>query len=82
MTIRVNVGEAETHLSELLAKVEAGEEVVISRGDHPVAKLTRIPGTDRSGVKAVIEEILAAQKEQTQKTTPDDIRSWIEEGRR
>lgn len=45
ITIRVKVGEAKAHLSELLAKVEAGEEVVISRGDKPVAKLTHIPET-------------------------------------
>ena len=33
MTITVKVGEAKTRLSELLAKVEAGEEVVIARGN-------------------------------------------------
>ena len=38
MTV-VNVGEAKTHLSRLLAQVEAGDEVVISRGGHPVARL-------------------------------------------
>ncbi len=82
MTIRVKVGEAKAHLSELLAKVEAGEEVVISRGDKPVAKLTHIPETsDRSGVKAAIAEILAARKTY-KKTTPEEIREWIEEGRR
>lgn len=30
MTITVKVGEAETHFSELIAKVEAGEEIVIA----------------------------------------------------
>lgn len=30
---------AKTHLSALLASVEAGNEVVISRGDRPVARL-------------------------------------------
>ena len=42
MTITVKVGEAKTHLSELLAKVEAGEEVVIARGNEPIARLSRI----------------------------------------
>ncbi|HRP09182.1 MAG TPA: type II toxin-antitoxin system prevent-host-death family antitoxin [Gemmatimonadales bacterium] len=31
--------EAKTHLSRLLAQVEAGEEVVIARGSVPVARL-------------------------------------------
>jgi prevent-host-death family protein len=82
MTIQVRVGEAKAHLSELLAKVKAGDEVVISRGDKPVAKLTHIPEvSDRSGVAAAIERILPRQKG-CQPTTPEEIREWIEEGRR
>lgn len=34
-----SVHEAKTHLSRLLVQVEAGEEVVIRRGPHPVARL-------------------------------------------
>lgn len=39
MTVTVNVQHAKTHLSELLARVEAGEEVVIARRGKPVATL-------------------------------------------
>jgi prevent-host-death family protein len=35
----VNVHEAKTHLSKLLAQVLAGEEIIISRSGKPVAKL-------------------------------------------
>ncbi|MCY3957538.1 MAG: type II toxin-antitoxin system prevent-host-death family antitoxin [Chloroflexi bacterium] len=35
----VNVHEAKTHLSRLLAQVEAGEEVTIARNGKPVARL-------------------------------------------
>ena len=35
----VTVHEAKTNLSELLRRVEAGEEIVIARGDKPVAVL-------------------------------------------
>ena len=35
----VNVHEAKTHLSRLLAQVEAGEEVTIARNGTPVARL-------------------------------------------
>lgn len=38
----VNVHEAKTHLSRLLARVEAGEEIVISRGGRPVARLVPV----------------------------------------
>ena len=35
----VTVHEAKTHLSRLLAQVEAGEEVVIARGNNQIAKI-------------------------------------------
>lgn len=40
----VTVQDAKTHLSRLLKRVEAGEEVVIARGRIPVARL--IPFTE------------------------------------
>jgi prevent-host-death family protein len=41
MCVRVNVGQAKTELSKLLARVEAGEEVEIARNGVPVARLVR-----------------------------------------
>jgi prevent-host-death family protein len=35
----VKVQAAKAHLSSLLAQVEQGEEIVIARGDRPVARL-------------------------------------------
>lgn len=35
----VNIHEAKTHFSKLLARVERGQEVVISRAGKPVARL-------------------------------------------
>lgn len=44
----VNVHQAKTQLSRLLALVEAGEEVVIARRGNPVARLVRCqPETKR-----------------------------------
>jgi prevent-host-death family protein len=40
--MRVNVGQAKTDLSKLLARAEAGEDVEIARGGVPVAKLVPI----------------------------------------
>lgn len=36
----VNVHEAKTHLSRLLARVDQGEEIIIARAGRPVARLT------------------------------------------
>lgn len=39
---RVKVHQAKSELSRLLAAVERGEEVVIARGDTPIARLTAV----------------------------------------
>jgi prevent-host-death family protein len=38
----VNVHDAKTHLSRLLERVEAGEEITLARAGRPVAKLVPI----------------------------------------
>jgi prevent-host-death family protein len=58
MGTTVNIHEAKTHLSRLLRRVEAGEEITIARAGKPVAKLTparerppnRVPGMDKGKV--------------------------------
>ena len=45
MTVEVNVHEAKTRLSQLLAQVEQGERVVIARSGKPIADL--VPHVDR-----------------------------------
>lgn len=35
----VRIQEAKTHLSALLARVEAGEEITVARGDTPIARI-------------------------------------------
>lgn len=81
MTINVKVGEAKTHLSKLLGKVEAGEEVIISRGNEPIAKLSRFR-RDKD-VNAVIAEIRAARNRfKRAPVTIEEIIAWKNEGRR
>ena len=40
--MKVNIHQAKTHFSKLLAKVQLGEEVVIAKAGTPVAKLVPI----------------------------------------
>jgi prevent-host-death family protein len=47
----VNVHEAKTHLSRLLKRVAAGEEITISRAGVPVAKMVAI--TPAQGVRSL-----------------------------
>jgi prevent-host-death family protein len=59
MSESVNVYEAKTHLSQLLDRAAAGEEIVIARAGRPVARLValaepsprrRVPGAWRGKV--------------------------------
>ncbi|MFP4028324.1 MAG: type II toxin-antitoxin system Phd/YefM family antitoxin [Candidatus Brocadiia bacterium] len=78
--IRVGTHEAKTHLSELLAKVEQGEEVIITRYDTPVARLVPTEQEIRPPVEEVIEAI---KQFRNGKTLGDaSLHKMIEEGRR
>jgi prevent-host-death family protein len=39
---QVNIHEAKTHLSRLVERVEAGEEITIARAGRPVARLVPV----------------------------------------
>ncbi|MCZ6877840.1 MAG: type II toxin-antitoxin system Phd/YefM family antitoxin [Candidatus Binatia bacterium] len=46
---QVNIHQAKTHLSRLLARVAAGEEIVIAKAGKPIARLVpvELPAQDR-----------------------------------
>ncbi|RMD59630.1 type II toxin-antitoxin system Phd/YefM family antitoxin [Candidatus Parcubacteria bacterium] len=58
MTTVVNVHEAKTHFSKLLARVATGEEIIIAKAGKPVARLVplatelsaRTPGSARGKI--------------------------------
>lgn len=45
MSVVVNVQDAKAHLSQLIARAEAGEEVVIGRAQKPVVRLVAVEHT-------------------------------------
>jgi prevent-host-death family protein len=50
-----NIHDAKTHLSRIIDRVEHGEEIVISRAGHPVAKVVplvrRVNRTGRGSLR-------------------------------
>jgi len=75
----VKVSEAKTHLSELLARVEAGEEVIIARGNDPIARLSRL--AMETDWQLLLSEVRASRAK-VAAVTHDEILSWRDEGRR
>jgi prevent-host-death family protein len=43
---QINVHEAKTHFSELVARAMAGETIIIAKAGKPVAELRPLPATD------------------------------------
>ena len=78
MTTTVGAYEAKTHLPALLAQVERGETVTITRHGRPIARL--VPIDVHRPVAGVILELDRLRRGVT--TGGMIIREMIEEGRR
>jgi prevent-host-death family protein len=82
----VGAFEAKTHLSELLAAVEAGESITITRRGKAVAVLSPVGGEEKQSRMERRQEALRAMKrlrEQITGTfTAEEILSARDEGRR
>ena len=60
MTIHVNIGEAKTRLSELVAASIRGEEVVLAKAGRPVARIVALPEVASEDAEARVARRMAA----------------------
>ncbi|WP_068306486.1 type II toxin-antitoxin system Phd/YefM family antitoxin [Pararhodobacter sp. CCB-MM2] len=77
----VGAFEAKTHLSELLAAVEAGETITITRRGKPVAQLSPL-GKIPAGRAAAIDRIANLRAGLAGGMTRSEILSARDDGRR
>ena len=54
---QIGAFEAKTHLSELLDRVESGEELVIARRGRPVARLVPIADADKQRAAEAVKRL-------------------------
>jgi antitoxin (DNA-binding transcriptional repressor) of toxin-antitoxin stability system len=81
MTITVNIGDVD--LNELLAKVEAGEDVILVRDGAPVARLVAVATETVNGSEArttALEDVKAF-REKMPRVTQEEIAEWKAIGR-
>ena len=82
----VGIFEAKTKLSALVDEVEKGGEIVITRHGKPVARLVRERAELTAEQIARRKAAIAGLKEIGQRlniqATHEEIKSWINEGRR
>jgi prevent-host-death family protein len=77
--------DAKTRLSELLDRVEKGEQIVITRRGKPVARLVPEGHNDKREALAALDRITARRKALAARgvgITQAEIRALREEGRR
>lgn len=79
MATTIKVSEAKTHLSDVLARVEAGEDFVIARGNDLVAQITRV--RKQTDMQLLLAEVRTARTKAAP-STHEEILSWRDEGRR
>lgn len=60
MTIHVNIGEAKTRLSELVAAALRGEEVVLQKAGKPQVRLVALEDASRAEREAIAARRMAA----------------------
>jgi len=54
----VTIHQAKTNLSKLIARAEAGEEIVIARGSEPVARLVPVAARKRKRAPGRLKGLL------------------------
>jgi prevent-host-death family protein len=72
--------EAKNSLSSLLDRVQAGEEITITRHGKPVARLVPVAAHDREQARQAVERIIARSRGVTLGGL--SIKDLINEGRR
>ncbi len=83
--ISVGAYDAKTRLSELLDRVERGEQIVITRHGKPVARLVPEGGHNVADALAAVAELTRHRKELAARgvrVTQAEIRAMRDEGRR
>lgn len=72
----VTIHAAKTNLSKLLARVEAGEEIVIARGKTPIARLTPIRSPSSARRFGAMKGIVSVGSEFFEPMTEAELEEW------
>jgi antitoxin (DNA-binding transcriptional repressor) of toxin-antitoxin stability system len=76
----VKIHQAKTQLSKLIAAAEAGEEVVIARGDKPVVRLTAFEPARKKRVFGSMKGQIALTDAFFEPLPDDELALWNGEG--
>lgn len=72
----VTIHTAKTTLSQLLARVEAGEEIILARGKHPIAKLVPLHPQREARRFGAMRGILSVGPEFFEPLPESELAAW------
>ena len=72
----VTIHAAKTNLSQLLAEVEAGEEVILARGKTPIAKLSPYSAPARGRKFGSMKGLLTIGPEFFEPLPEEELKAW------
>jgi prevent-host-death family protein len=72
----VKIHKAKTELSRLIARVEAGEEIVITRGDLPVARLAPIKPASGVRTPGRLKGLITLDDRFFEPLPDDELKAW------
>lgn len=73
---RVTVHAAKTNLSRLLARVEAGEEIILMRGKTPVARLAPLSAAAPTRIFGALRDRITVDDSFFEPMSDDDLAAW------
>ena len=77
----VKIAEMKAHLSEFVTRAEAGEEIVIHRGNRPVARL--VPLAEAIDCRSAFDDMIADRDGgRIKPVSIDELIAWKHEGHR
>lgn len=71
---------AKTHLSDLVARAEAGEEVIVARGKSPAVRLVPMPRSQEPRRPGRLKGLIDLGPEFFDPLPEDELRLWNGEG--
>jgi len=77
---KINLSEAKAHFSSIIDKVASGDEIIITRHGHPLAKIIPIQSSPAKDIKTVFENIASIRR--STKTDGSTINELKNIGRR
>jgi prevent-host-death family protein len=72
----VTIHTAKTTLSQLLARVEAGEEIILARGKEPIAKLVPFQPAPPKRQFGALRGIISVGPEFFEPLSEQDLAAW------